>query len=197
MTIKSVNIELIKSNPNNPRVIKDEKFAKLVESIRTFPKMLELRPIVVNVDMVVLGGNMRLRACKQAGLKTVPIIMADELTLEQQSEFIIKDNVGFGEWDWDILANEWEIQDLASWGLSEISSFANTEEIEREIDLSGMAQSADTYLNNTIRQIVLHYDIDTHASVIQRIDKVAKVNGITDDNSSAVLALLEFWERKQ
>jgi hypothetical protein len=197
MTIKNVDINKIKSNPNNPRVIKDEKFAKLVESIRTFPQMLELRPIVVNPDMVVLGGNMRLRACKQAGLKTVPIIMADDFTPEQQSEFIIKDNVGFGEWDWDMLANEWEIQDLSNWGLSEISSFASADEIEREIDLSGMAQSADTYLNNTIRQIVLHYDIETHASVLRRIDNVAKANGITDDNSSAVLALLEFWERKK
>jgi DNA modification methylase len=117
MNIKSVDIAQVKTNPNNPRIIKDDKYAKLVESIRTFPKMLEIRPIVVNADMIVLGGNMRLRACKEAGLKQIPVIMADDLTPEQQREFIIKDNVGFGEWDWEMLANEWEAEELDKWGL--------------------------------------------------------------------------------
>lgn len=107
----------IKTNPNNPRTIKDGKFKKLVESIKSFPEMLDLRPIVVNNEMVVLGGNMRLAACKDAGLKEVPIIKASDLTEEQQREFIIKDNVGFGEWDWDILANEWDNTQLNEWGL--------------------------------------------------------------------------------
>ena len=86
-------ISAIKPNPNNPRIIKDDKFAKLVTSIKEFPKMLELRPIVVNDDMIVLGGNMRLKACKEAGLKEVPVIKASELTEAEQREFIIKDNV--------------------------------------------------------------------------------------------------------
>jgi len=114
---QKVKILQVKANPNNPRVIKDDKFAKLVQSIKDFPKMLELRPIVVNSDMVVLGGNMRLRACKEAGLKEVPIIMAEDLTEEQQKEFIIKDNVSGGEWDWSMLANEWDSEDLDKWGL--------------------------------------------------------------------------------
>ena len=117
MNITTVKLSDIKSNPNNPRLIKDDKFRKLVESIKSFPKMLEIRPIVVNNDMVVLGGNMRLKACKEAGLKQVPIIRADDLTEEQQREFIIKDNVGFGEWDWDMIANEWEPELLEHWGL--------------------------------------------------------------------------------
>ncbi len=117
MEVKEVKIGLIKSNPNNPRIIKDEKFAKLVESIKSFPEMLKLRPIVVNEDMVVLGGNMRLKACKEAGLKLVPIIKANDLTTEQQKEFIIKDNVGFGEWDYSMLANEWDVEQLTEWGL--------------------------------------------------------------------------------
>ena len=117
MEVKEVKIGLIKSNPNNPRIIKDEKFAKLVESIKSFPEMLKLRPIVVNEDMVVLGGNMRLKACKEAGLKVVPIIKANDLTTEQQKEFIIKDNVGFGEWDYSMLANEWDVDQLTEWGL--------------------------------------------------------------------------------
>ena len=90
-----VSISQIKPNPNNPRLIKDDKFNKLVKSIKEFPEMLKLRPIVVNKDMVVLGGNMRLKACIEAGLKEVPIIKAEDLTEEQQKEFIIKDNTGF------------------------------------------------------------------------------------------------------
>lgn len=115
--IAKVKIGDVKSNPNNPRLIKDDKFNKLVESIKTFPEMLELRPIVVNDDMVVLGGNMRLKACKEAGLKEVSIIKASDLTDEQQREFIIKDNVGFGEWDWGVIANEWDKEQIEEWGL--------------------------------------------------------------------------------
>lgn len=117
MEIRSVKLSEIKSNPNNPRIIKDDKFKKLVNSIQEFPKMLDIRPIVVNADMIVLGGNMRLKACKEAGLKEVPIIFADDLTEDEQKQFIIKDNVGFGEWDWDMLANEWEPELLEDWGL--------------------------------------------------------------------------------
>ena len=112
-----VSINKVKPNENNPRFIKDYKFKKLVKSIKEFPEMLKLRPIVVNSDMVVLGGNMRLKACAEAGLKEVYILKADELTEEQQREFIVKDNVGFGEWDWDILANEWDAEQLEDWGL--------------------------------------------------------------------------------
>ena len=112
-----VKITQVRPNENNPRFIKDYKFKKLVTSIKEFPEMLKLRPIVVNSDMVVLGGNMRLKACKEAGLKEVWILKAEELTEAQQREFIVKDNVGFGDWDWDILANEWDVDLLEDWGL--------------------------------------------------------------------------------
>jgi DNA modification methylase len=111
-----VKISEVKVNPNNPRLIKDDKFKKLVQSVKDFPEMLNIRPIVVNKDMIILGGNMRFKACKEAGLKEVPIIITD-LTEEQQKEFLIKDNVSGGEWDWDILANEWNADDLKDWGL--------------------------------------------------------------------------------
>jgi len=117
MQSRKVKIAEVKANPNNPRQIKDDKFAKLVQSVKDFPEMLDIRPIVVNADMVVLGGNMRFKACKEAGLKEVPIIVAENLTDEQQKEFIIKDNVSGGEWDWDMLANEWEVEQLEEWGL--------------------------------------------------------------------------------
>jgi site-specific DNA-methyltransferase (adenine-specific) len=130
--IQNVPINTVKANPNNPRIIKDDKFAKLVKSINEFPQMLNLRPIVVNDDMVVLGGNMRLKACKEAGLKEIPIIKASELTEQQQKEFIVKDNVGYGEWDWDDLANNWDVDELQDWGL-DIPGFVN-EEIIAEVE---------------------------------------------------------------
>ena len=130
--IQNVPINTVKANPNNPRIIKDDKFAKLVKSINEFPQMLNLRPIVVNDDMVVLGGNMRLKACKEAGLKEIPIIKASELTEQQQKEFIVKDNVGYGEWDWNDLANNWDAEQLIDWGL-DIPGF-DAIEVEAEED---------------------------------------------------------------
>ena len=112
-----VKISKVKPNKDNPRIIKDYKFDKLVNSIKEFPDMLEKRPIVVDEDMIVLGGNMRLKACIAAGLNEVWIDTAEGWTEEQKKEFIIKDNLGFGEWDWDILANEWDIQKLDDWGM--------------------------------------------------------------------------------
>jgi DNA modification methylase len=115
--IQKIKISEVKANPSNPRTIKDEKFNKLVQSIKDFPEMLELRPIVVNDDMIVLGGNMRLKACKEAGLKEVSIIKASELTPEQQAEFIVKDNIGFGDWDYELLLNAYDSSELEAWGL--------------------------------------------------------------------------------
>ena len=114
---QQVKLYKIKGNPNNPRIIKNDKFKKLVKSIQEFPEMLKLRPIVVDEDFMVLGGNMRLKASKDAGLKEVWIEVAEGLTEEQKKEFIVKDNVGFGEWEWDMLANEWDSVQLAEWGL--------------------------------------------------------------------------------
>ena len=114
---QQVKIIKVKGNPNNPRIIKNDKFKKLVKSIQEFPEMLKLRPIVVDEDMIVLGGNMRLKASKDAGLKEVWIEVAEGLTEEQKKEFIVKDNVGFGEWEWDMLGNEWDSVQLAEWGL--------------------------------------------------------------------------------
>ena len=130
--MKRVPISQVIPNPTNPRIIKDDKFKKLTKSIEEFPEMLELRPIVVDKNMVVLGGNMRLKACIAAGLKEVPIIVADNLTEQQQAEFIIKDNVGFGEWDWDLLANQWDVEALEDWGLE--LPFDNTPVLEAEED---------------------------------------------------------------
>ena len=154
--MEKVKISKVVPNENNPRFIKDYKFKKLVKSIQGFPEMLKLRPIVVNKDMVVLGGNMRLKACKEAGLKEVYILKADELTEQQQREFIVKDNVGFGEWDWDILANEWDNTQLKQWGM-------DVWQPEEEVDYSALE---DLDLDETIedkeagvkRAIMIEFD---------------------------------------
>jgi DNA modification methylase len=133
MNVLKVKINEVKTNPKNPRLIKDDKFKKLVKSINDFPQMLELRPIVVDENNIVLGGNMRLKACKEAGLKEVYIVKAENLTELQKDEFIVKDNVGFGEWDWDMLANEWDNELLDEWGL-DIPNFDTNEVLEAEED---------------------------------------------------------------
>jgi ParB-like chromosome segregation protein Spo0J len=125
--IKKVSITEVKPNGTNPRIIKDAKFKQLVQSNQEFPEMLELRPIIVNADMVILGGNMRYKACMDAGIKEIPIMIADSLDEAKQKEFIVKDNVGFGEWDWDVLANEWDVEELAHWGL-DLPIFADSKE---------------------------------------------------------------------
>ena len=115
--MKKIDINKLKENPNNPRSISRDKFDKLLNSIREFPKMLELRPIVVDEDFVVLGGNMRLKALKELGIKDVPYIQEKDLTDEQKKQFVIKDNVGYGAGDYDALANEWDENILNDWGL--------------------------------------------------------------------------------
>ena len=134
MQVDKVKISEVKTNPKNPRLIKDDKFRKLVKSIEEFPQMLELRPIVVDENNIVLGGNMRLKACKEAGLKEVFIVRAENLTELQKDEFIVKDNVGFGEWDWDMLANEWDTEKLDEWGLDLPVDLSVAEELEAEED---------------------------------------------------------------
>jgi DNA modification methylase len=130
------NIAEIKSNPKNPRVIKDEKFAKLVQSLKDFPEMLEKRPLVCFTDtdgkLVVLGGNMRLKAAKEIGLKELPVIIADDWTEEQKAQFLIKDNVGFGEWNWDELQSDWDVEQLSDWGLDIPQQFEIKAEAEED-----------------------------------------------------------------
>jgi len=119
-----MKLSKIKLNPSNPRIIKGDKFHKLVESLKNFPEMMEKRPMVCVTDedgkIYPLGGNMRLKAMQELGMKEIPdtwVLMADEWTEEQRKEFIIKDNVSYGEWSWDDLANEWDVEELAEWGL--------------------------------------------------------------------------------
>ena len=151
-----LKISAVKPNTDNPRVIRDNKFQKLVASIKEFPEMLKLRPIVVNKDMIILGGNMRYKACIEAGLKEVWVLKATDLTKEQENEFIVKDNVGFGEWDWDILANIWDTKKLKDWGL-------DVWQPEEEIDYSvlddiDLGETLDNKEAGVKRAIMIEFD---------------------------------------
>ena len=156
---QQVKISKVKGNPSNPRIIKNDKFKKLVKSIQEFPEMLKLRPIVVDEDMMVLGGNMRLKASKDAGLTEVWIDIAEGLTEEQKKEFIVKDNVGFGEWEWDILANEWDSSKLAEWGLDVWENEDDIQEI-RNPENKESENSFATELDRESNYIVLKFEID-------------------------------------
>lgn len=167
MKVQKVKISDIKLNPNNPRLIKDDKFAKLVQSVKDFPEMLEIRPIVVNSDMVVLGGNMRLKACKEAGIKQVPIIVADKLSEAQQKEFLIKDNVSGGEWDWNILANEWDAEQLTDWGV-DIGGF------DTDIDYSDKNKEIDAEFEDQKYTFKLEYTENEYTELKEKISKTRK-----------------------
>lgn len=166
-----VSINQIKPNPKNPRVIKDDKFKKLCKSIEEFPEMLEKRPLVCFTDtdrkFVVLGGNMRLKASKEVGLKELPILLADDWTEEQKNEFLIKDNVGFGEWDWDELQSDWDVEQLEDWGL-DVPKFENT-----ELDYSGKNEEIDIDDLDGTMTIKLNFSETDYWYVKQQLSEIA------------------------
>ena len=180
MKTEIVKITEVKNNPNNPRVIKDDKFTKLVNSIKEFPKMLEIRPIVVNDDMIVLGGNMRLKACKEAGLKEVPIIKASDLTEDEQRQFIIKDNVSGGEWDWEMLANEWDSEQLEDWGL-DVPNFA-TDVDYSILDDEDVSSQLEDMTNGVKKAIQIEFEAEHYEEAYELVkfwrDKGGYVGGM-------------------
>ena len=198
MKIEKWKVSEVKANPNNPRVIKDDKFKKLVKSIQDFPEMLELRPIVVNSDGIVLGGNMRLKACKEAGLKEVPVIKAEDLTEDQQKEFIIKDNVGFGEWDWEDLANNWDAEELTEWGLDGIGFDVNQNELDTEFSLPDGDKAPFQQMTFTLadEQAV---QIQNAIAEIKLTDeyKYAETMGNENSNGNALYLIVMQWAEQR
>jgi hypothetical protein len=197
MKTQKVKISEVKMNPNNPRLIKDDKFAKLVRSIKEFPKMLEIRPIVVNADMIVLGGNMRLKACKEAGLKEVPIIYADDLTEEEQKQFIIKDNVGFGEWDWEQLANEWDADKLEDWGL-DIVGFDNVQDLGEDFTLPNGDKSPFQQITFTLADEQAEQIKNAISDIKQTEEyKYAETMGNENSNGNALYLIIMQWAEQK
>lgn len=170
----------LKINPDNPRIIKDEKFQKLCKSIKEFPKMLKLRPIVIDGDNIVLGGNMRLKALQELGYKQIPdewVKRADELTEDERRRFIIEDNVGFGEWDWEALANEWDQQELSDWGL-DVPVF----EEEKEPDIESLFDfNLPIYKPSEVKcEINELAKLDRTMELISKIDKLKVPNELKE-----------------
>ena len=195
--IFEVDIKKVIPNKENPRIIKDLKFEKLVNSIKEFPQMLKLRPIVVNDEMVVLGGNMRLKACQEAGLQKVHIIKATNLTEKQQREFIIKDNVGFGEWDWDILANEWNSVDLENWG---IDNWQNIDDIETSDDFSLPDGDKEPFQQQTYTLADAQAEVIKNA--ISDVKKTEEYNyvetfGNENSNGNALYLIISQWAEQK
>jgi hypothetical protein len=198
MKAKTVKISEVKVNPNNPRLIKDDKFAKLVKSIKDFPQMLKIRPIVVNSDMVILGGNMRLKACKEAGVKEVPIIIADELTEEQQREFIIKDNVSGGEWDWEQLANEWNSDDLDKWGLDVVGFDLDGEKFGEDFTLPDGDKAPFQQMTFTLADEQAEQIKNAIADIKKTEDyKYCETMGNENSNGNALYLIIMQWAEQR
>jgi len=190
-----LEINKLKTNKDNPRIIKDDKFKKLVKSIKDFPEMLELRPIVVDENMTILGGNMRHKACIEAGLKEVYIKIAKGLSEKQKKEFIVKDNVGFGEWEWDILANEWSSLDLTEWGLD---VWQNQDEIETNDEFS--LPDGDKGNLEQITYTLSSEQSDMIKEAVQDIKKkeeykYVETYGNENSNGNALYLLITQWKK--
>jgi hypothetical protein len=179
--LEQIKINLVKPNPDNPRVIRDIKFKRLVESIKEFPEMLKLRPIVVNKEMIALGGNMRLKACQKAGLEEIWIVRMDNLSPEQQIEFMVKDNINYGEWNWNLLnLDQWEQKELDQWSI-ELPEWINENNID-DLNLDELA-----YLTlpdkDKLQLLKLKFSTEDYNKII---------SGLEELNSNLSLALLTF-----
>jgi hypothetical protein len=167
---ETIKLSEIKPNPNNPRVIKNDRFDKLVKSIQDFPKMLELRPMVVNEDNILLGGNMRLKALQHLKYTEIPstwVRKAEDLTEDEQRQFIVKDNVGFGEWDWEMLANSWDSEELSEWGL-EVPNFAP--DVDYSIlDEEDVSEQLNDMTNGVKKAIQIEFEPDHYEEAYELV----------------------------
>jgi hypothetical protein len=198
MKIEKINLDEIKNNPNNPRFIKDDKYKKLVKSIRDFPEMLEIRPIVIDEEGIVLGGNMRLKACREAGIKEVPIIRANELTEDQKKEFILKDNQSFGDWDTKLL-NDWskdlllksgfEEYDLIDiWGTNDMVA-GMTKELEGS-NFNKDVVNVDDYIKQNIlffNELMIEFEDDEIKEAIRNIKEISTKEAFVEDIKKLIL----------
>lgn len=196
MKTQLVKLSEIKENPDNPRVVNDERFKKLVKSIKEFPKMLSIRPLVVDNNMCVLGGNMRLRACKKLGIKEVPVIFAKDLTPDEQKAFIIKDNIGYGEWDFVKLQEEWDVPQLEDWGLELPGVDMGTDDLNDDFSLkngdkSNLQQITFTLSDEQINELKTALDEIRHSSEFKHVETYGNGNS----NGNALYLLVMQWRQ--
>jgi hypothetical protein len=189
--MKRVKINEVKSNPNNPRVIKDEKFQKLVQSLKDFPDMAEVRPIVVNTDMIVLGGNMRLKAMKEAGWKDVPIEIVD-WPEDKQREFVIKDNVGYGEWDWELIVKDWP--EAEEWGIDLPGFDLNANEMGDSFTLPDGDKAPFQEMSFKLADAQAEVIKNALADIKQTDEyKYAETHGNENSNGNALYLIVATW----
>lgn len=195
-----MKINKIKPNPNNPRIIRDEKFAKLKKSIQDFPKMLSLRPIVVDNDFVVLGGNMRLRALQDIGYKEIPdtwVKRADELTEAEKQEFIVKDNVGFGEWDWQELSN-WDSEKLNEWGVDVIGFDVDVNKLGEGFNLPDGDKAPFQQMTFTLADEQAEQIKNAIAEIKQTEEyKYCETMGNENSNGNALYLIVSQWAEQR
>lgn len=198
MTIEKKNIDEILNNKDNPRTIRDENFKKLVRSIKEFPQMLDIRPIVIDENNIVLGGNMRLKACKEAGLKEVPTINVKDLTEEQKREFILKDNQSYGEWDYSVL-KEWGKEMLTGSGFEdwELIDIFGVNDMESKFTASLEGSNfnpdvvdVDDYIKQNIlffNEFMLEFEDDEVKAAIRNLNEISSKEAFTSDLKKLIL----------
>ena len=190
-------ISEVKLNPNNPRLIKDEKFKKLCQSLKDFPEMLNIRPIVVNKDMIILGGNMRYKAAKEIGLKEIPVTIAD-LTEDKQREFLIKDNTSGGEWDWKVLANEWDSEELEAWGLDLVGFDLNSDDLGTEFSLPDGDKAPFQQMTFTLADEQAEQIKNAIADIKKTEEyKYAETMGNENSNGNALYLIVMQWAEQR
>jgi hypothetical protein len=194
MKIEKLPVSELKFNEENPRTITDANLKKLVKSVQEFPEMLEIRPIVINADSVVLGGNMRLKACIEAGITEVPVMRVKNLTKEQELEFIIKDNISGGDWDWDLLANDWDTNLLGDWGLNiksdDFFELDGSENTTNSLTSSDPKGTDDDY--SVFELVMLH---ENKLELLDTLNKI-KSNFLFEKQEEALMELIRVYNKK-
>ena len=200
-----MKISEIKTNPANPRIIKDDKFKKLVKSLQEFPEMMEKRPMVCVTDvdgkLFPLGGNMRLKALQELKYKDVPdewVMLADEWTEEKRQEFVIKDNVGFGEWDWEVLNVDWDIEQLADWGIDTGGFDVNSDEYGEDFSLKDGDKAPFQQMTFTLADEQAEQIKNAISDIKQTEEyKYAETMGNENSNGNALYLIIMQWAEQR
>ena len=189
MKIENIRIDFIQENPNNPRTINNDKMRKLTKSIREFPEMLEIRPVVIDKNNIVIGGNQRFRAAQAAGLTEIPVIKAEQLTEEQRKQFIIKDNTNMGDWDWEMVLESWNEDELKEWGIDLPDFNDNLTNNETYEGLDALSK-LDKFMSAEVKRMFLVYDAETFVNVVNWFNKMQDKYNV-EDNNQVILKLME------
>jgi serine protease inhibitor ecotin len=193
LKVDYISITDVKPNPENPRLIKTEQLDKLKKSIQEFPEMLEARPLVVDENNVVIGGNMRLRALTELGYDKVPVVKFDNLSTERKREFVVKDNVNYGDWNWDQLSTDWNLETVGEWGL-DLPNWVFDDAQEPEIDVDIMDAKLQKYIDAQIKKIILFFNATEYEEVITKLNVIMKKHNISTNTEAFIFLLSQFNE---